>query len=152
MMATRKRAVDGIQQLIDRTCGPDVVASVVVDQVYAQMQHEALEFRHPRGGMAKYLEIPMFQKAPFWLENFAQHLLLKQGTAENRWAAHVGRPLRDVVKTHAPVEFGDLRASASLRVTAGGEVVVEEPARQPRLTGAELDGKDELRSQNLRYS
>lgn len=149
-MAT-KRASQGIRELIDRTCGPDVVASIVVDQVYAQLQHEALEFRHPRGGMAKYLEVPIKSEHPVWFQDFAEHLLLKQGTAERRWAVHVGRPAKKVVAKFAPVEFGDLRRSGALRVTAGGVVVLEEPADQPRLSDAELEGKEHLRAVGLGY-
>lgn len=150
-MTKQRAASRGIQQLIDNTGGPDIKASVVVDQVYAELQHEALEFRHPRGGRAKYLESPMFEGHRNWIQAFAEHLLLKQGTAERRWAVHVGRPLRDVVKKNAPVEFGDLRQSASLRVTAGGTVVLDEPAEQPRLSDASLEAKDHLRANGLGY-
>lgn len=150
-MASQKRASQGIAQLIDRTSGPDVEASVVVDQVYAQIQHEALEFRHPRGGMAKFLEVPVFSGCAGWIQDFAEHLLLKQGTAERRWAVHVGRPAAKVVRKYAPVEFGDLRESAALTVKAGSQVVLEEPAKQPRMSDAELDAKDQLRSMGLGY-
>ncbi len=139
-----------IQELIDRTAGPKVKATVTVDQVYAEIQHEALEFRHPRGGQAKYLEEPMFSHYGGWMQDFANGLLREGSRADEGWA-DVGRNLKDVVRTHAPVEFGDLRESAALRVQAGGATIVNEPARQPRLTDQELDAKDYMRHMGLSY-
>ena len=38
------------------------VVSVTYDGPYAIYQHEALEFKHPTGGHAKFLEIAMIEK------------------------------------------------------------------------------------------
>lgn len=139
-----------IQELIDRTAGPKIKATVTVDQVYAEIQHEALEFNHPRGGQAKYLEEPMFAGHGAWFQEFADGLLREGSRADEGWA-DVGRNLKDVVATHAPVEFGDLRQSAALQVRAGSAVVADEPARQPRLTDQELHAKDFMRHLGLSY-
>lgn len=137
------RASEGIQKLIDMTGGPRVVATVTVDQVYAADQHETLYYKHPRGGRAKYLEAPMFEEYAGWLQNFADHLLLKQGTAERRWAEHVGRPLKAVVAKNAPRALSDLRRSAALVVKAGSAIILDEPPLQHRLSREELGVLDD---------
>lgn len=139
-----------IQELIDRTSGPTLKATVVVDQVYAEIQHEALEFKHPRGGKAKYLEEPMFSGHAEWFQGFANRILDEGVLAEEEWS-DVGRSLKGVVATNAPVEFGDLRQSAGLTVRSGGSVVTNEPAAQSRLTDQELDAKDFMRHMGLGY-
>ena len=139
-----KQASQGIQDLIDRTTGPKIKATVVVDQVYAADQHESLHYKHPRGGRAKYLELPMYEGISGWLRGFADRLLVRGTDTSQEWAK-VGRKLKNEVPKNAPVEFGDLRGSASLVVREGASVVVNEPAKQPRLTEAEIDYKAELR-------
>lgn len=149
-MAVRK-ASQGIKLLRERTGGARVKAKVVVDQVYAEYQHEALEFRHPRGGRAKYLEGPLFEGFAGSIEEFAMGLLrVEEETAGRRWAG-TGRDLVRAVGTEAPIEFGDLRRSASLTVTEGRSIIVDEPAAQRRLTDLELHAKDIMRDQGLRY-
>lgn len=149
-MAIRK-ASQGIKLLRERTGGARVKARVVVDQVYAEYQHEALEFRHPRGGRAKYLEGPLFEGFARSIEEFALGLLrVEEETAGRRWA-DTGRALVHDVGTEAPLEFGDLRRSAGLTVTEGRRVVVEEPPLQRRLTDQELHAKDIMRDLGLSY-
>lgn len=146
----RKRAIDGIDDLIDRTGGPKVKATVTVNQPYAQDQHETLFYRHPRGGQAKYLEGPLMQNHPEWIQKFANRLLVRGTNAASEWGG-VGRSLvRQLPKT-APVEFGDLRNSGALTVKEGNRVIIEEPAKQPRLSESELDAKDYMRHMGVGY-
>lgn len=145
-----RKASVGIQDLIDRTTGPKVKATVTVNQPYAQDQHETLYYRHPRGGQAKYLEEPLFTKHPQWLQRFADRLLMRGKDAATEWGG-VGRALKNEVPKTAPVEFGDLRRSAGLTVTEGGNMVIEEPPAQDRLTDPELDAKDFMRHGGLGY-
>jgi len=149
-MATGKKASVGIQQLINRTAGPDLTASIVVDQVYAEIQHEALEFAHPRGGKAKYLEGPLFEETPYLLRQFATKFTISKQKTSKLWA-DCGKIIMDEVPYNAPREFGDLARSAALTVTEGGSVIKHIPARQGRLTDEELEAKDWLRSLGLGY-
>lgn len=143
-------ASEGIQDLIDRTAGPPIQSRVTVDQIYAQDQHETMYYRHPRGGGPKYLEGPLFAQHPKWIQEFANGLLREGSDAERGWGG-VGRSLVNQLPKSAPVEFGDLRQSGSLTVRAGSRVVISEPAKQKRLSEAELDAKDYMRSLGLRY-
>ena len=146
----RKRAVDGIQDLIDRTGGPKVKASIVVDQIYAANQHETLYFRHPRGGRAKYLEGPLFEDLAKNMQAFANRLLVRGTNTAREWGG-AGRAVKNAVAKNAPLEFGDLRKSAALTVTEGSRVVVNEPPAQKRLNDGELEAKDYMRSLGLGY-
>lgn len=139
-----------IDQLIRRTSGPEVVATVVVDQVYAEIQHEALEFAHPRGGQAKYLEEPLISGMPGRMRDVAAGLLDEDETAVGLWAS-AGRSVKDAVRENAPREFGDLGNSAALTVEEGGAQRVYEPPIQRRLTEQELDAKDFLRDMGVGY-
>lgn len=146
-----KRAVEGIRQLIERTGGGNIRATVEVDQPYAQDQHETLYYRHPRGGRAKYLEGPLFENYPQWIQGFADRLLSARKDASDLWAEECGTPLKKSVAKNAPKEFGDLAMSAALVVREGTSVVRSEPAAQPRLTEAELDAKDYMRAAGQGY-
>lgn len=145
-----KKAIDGIQDLLDRTGGSKIKATVTVDQPYAQDQHETLFYKHASGGQAKYLEQPLMSNHPKWLQQFANRLLVRNIEASNEWAK-VGRALKNEVPKNVPIDFGDLRQSAALTVKEGGSIVTEEPAAQPRLTEGELDAKDYMRSMGVGY-
>lgn len=145
-----KKATVGIQDLIDRTTGPQVKATVTVNQPYAQDQHETLFYRHPRGGRAKFLELPLYENATSWVNKFANRLLVRGARTDEEWGK-VGRELAKSVSKNAPLEFGDLRNSAGLVVKAGSRVVITEPPKQPRLSDAELDAKDYMRNMGLGY-
>lgn len=145
-----KKASAGLQDLIDRTGGPKLKATVTVNQPYAQDQHETLYYKHPRGGRAKYLEAPMFEEHGSWLEGFAKRLLVRGIEAPNEWAK-VGRKLKGVVPKNAPVEFNDLRMSAGLEVKEGAQTVITEPPEQARLTDQEILAKDHMRNMGVGY-
>lgn len=143
----RKRAVDGIQDLIDRTGGPKVVARVKVDQIYAKYQHESLDLKHTTG-QAKYLEAPMFENAPRLMQNFANRLLVRGTNTAREWGRHVGQPVHGYVRKFAPKLFGDLGQSASLTVKEGNTIVSSIPAIQNRLNKAQLKAKDKARGRH----
>lgn len=149
---TARKASQGIKLLRQRTGGARVKAKVTVDQIYAKYQHESLDLEHPRGGRAKYLEAPLFEGYNQSIEEFALGLLrVEEETAGRRWAG-TGRDLVRAVGTEAPIEFGELRRSASLVVTEGRKVVIDEPASAHRMTDTEIHDRDVLRRQGLDFS
>ena len=56
--------------------------------VYAQYQHEHMEFRHPRGGGPKYLEKPLMDHYRDYLDDYAKTLLHDGGrpAMRGRWS------------------------------------------------------------------
>jgi hypothetical protein len=121
-----------------------LTGKVIVDQVYAHYQHEHLEFRHPRGGMARYLEAPLIEGAYGIFGRVAREYLDDGGheamKREMESLAEDGG-----VATHAPVEFDDLRRSGHPQVWVGERLIFDRPPRQHRLTEEELRIKARLR-------
>jgi hypothetical protein len=141
-MAARTFA-DAARELRAMTgCPEHLKGTVTVDQVYAHYQHEHLEFHHPRGGEAKFLERPLFGHYRFYLQDYADSVLRDGGRpAMERAMEH----LSDQVETRAPVEFWDLRRSGHPQVFLGPRQVYDRPPKQRRLTEEELRIKSRIR-------
>lgn len=135
-----------IRQLEQEVGDTDLVGILVVDQVYAQYQHEDLSLRHPGGGQAKYLEKPLYDEAPSYLQRLADAVLdndINQAMARNM------EDLSREVYALAPIEFGDLKASGHPMVESGGEVVYDRAPLVGRLSEEEIDIKQGLRALGL---
>jgi hypothetical protein len=114
---------------------------VTVDQAYAHYQHEHLEFRHPRGGRALYLQAPLYEHYAGYLKDIAGEVLRDGGKrAMERSVEH----LSDRVEAEAPIEFGDLARSGHPEVIQGGRVIYGRPPKRHRLTEAELHAKSRM--------
>ena len=110
-------------------------ARVVVDQRYAHFQHEHLEFQHPRGGHAKFLERPLMDNYRDYLADYAGSVLHDGGqVAMRRSAEH----LSDQVEVQAPREWGDLLKSGHPQVHLGQREIYDRPPKVHRLTKEEL--------------
>lgn len=143
----RKRAFDGIQDLIERTGGPKIVTTVKVNQPYAQEQHEDLHNKHSGGRGPKYLEAPLFENSDKRLGEVARRLLMRgKPRVEDTWHDQMGEPLADDVRKRAPWMFGDLANSAGVVTKVGGRNVWITPPVRERLTARELKIKDEIRN------
>ncbi len=119
----------------------DISGQLVVDQVYAHIQHENLHYRHPRGGGAKYLERPLFENYPKYLQDYASTVLKDGGRAA---FARSMEHLSAQVQIHAPVLFYNLRRSGHPIVTVGGRTVYDRPPEVQRLTEAQLRAQNRL--------
>lgn len=118
--------------------------SVEVDQVYARYQHEGLDFKHPRGGQAKYLEQPFYANVPLYMRDIAARVLPRGDIVGGM--ADAMEDLSGEVFDKAPIEFLDLRASGHPTVRRGGAVVYDRPPMQARLTEPQLRAKSKLRA------
>ena len=115
---------------------------VTVDQIYAHYQHEHLEFRHPRGGRALYLQVPLFDHFGDYLADYARTVLDNGGQEAMQ---HSMERLSDEVEIHAPREFGDLLRSGHPEVRQGERTVYNRQPKQHRLSERELRIKARLR-------
>jgi hypothetical protein len=135
----------GTIDLAEKIGHGDLVGKLIVDQVYAASQHEGhwvtgplaghVIRQHPKGGQAKFLEQPMFEKADDYLKNLADSVLtgfLVQAMAENM------EDLADEVHDKAPRENEILRNSANPRVYDDGHEAYNRPPLFARLTSEEL--------------
>jgi hypothetical protein len=126
--------------------GQRVTGSVVVDQRYAQYQHERLDLHHPRGGRAKYLEGPLYDGYRTYLGWYAAEVLRDGGIkAIERAMGH----LSDQVEVSAPREFEDLMRSGHPVVKVGPKTVYDRPPHVSRLNADQLRGKSRLRMRAL---
>lgn len=115
-----------------------ITAAVEVDQRYAHYQHERMDLHHPRGGGAKFLERPLFERFRDFLKDYADTVLHDGGQpAMKRAAEH----LSDQVELTAPREWGDLMNSGHPTVTVGQRVVFDRAPKVGRLTEQELKVK-----------
>jgi hypothetical protein len=126
-----------IAELDDRVGHGDLTGTVIVDQVYAQYQHEGLNFHHPRGGQALYLQRPLMSNFGRYLEDIAATIL-----DEGPNPAMI-RNVEDLaeeggVATRAPILYDNLRASGHPIVTSDGTVIYDRAPRQHRLSEEEL--------------
>jgi hypothetical protein len=128
--------IDELRRMVG---GPDrLTGSCVVDQVYAHAQHEHMEWNHPRGGTAKFLERPLFDHYRDYLEDYARTVLDDGGQpAMKRSMEH----LSDEVEVTAPREWGDLMRSGHPKVEQGDRVIYDRAPKAGRLTEAELKAK-----------
>ena len=134
MAGTFAERIDVLSEMVGHG---DLTGSVVVDQLYAQIQHEHLEYRHPRGGQALYLQAPLMEHYDGYLGEIAR-TVLDDGGKEAMKAAVEDLAEDGGVATRAPVLYANLRASGHPSVTDNGERVYDRPPRQHRLTEDEL--------------
>lgn len=59
--------------------GPIAKFAIGYDTHYALLQHENLDFNHPRGGRAKFLEIPLGEALPSMPERVAAGITRRLG-------------------------------------------------------------------------
>ena len=62
------------RRVIEGGAGDAVVGEVGFNTPYALAQHERLDFNHPKGGKAKYLEDNLKDHADHYQDNLADHL------------------------------------------------------------------------------
>jgi hypothetical protein len=138
MTGTFAERIDELKQLTGN--GEPLTGTVTCDQIYAHFQHEHLEFHHPRGGGAKFLEQPLMRHYGDYLADIARTLLTDgPQPAMKRSVEH----LSDQVELSAPREWGDLMKSGHPTVTAGGRTVYDRPPKAARLTTTELRAKSQ---------
>lgn len=113
----------------------DLVGRVVVDQRYAAYQHVHQDLNHPLGGGPNYLSRPLLERARRHTRQLARGFLddgAKAAMADN---------LEDIcaqVAILAPLDFNDLRRSASPTVEDRGNVIYHRAPGVKRLTDSEL--------------
>jgi hypothetical protein len=124
-------------ELADMVGHGELTGMVEVSQLYAFAQHEHLEYRHPRGGQALYLQEPLMANYSRYLEGIAARLL-DEGPEPAMVDSMENLAEEGGVATKAPVLWSNLRASGHPSVTSDGETVYDREPRQHRLSEEEL--------------
>jgi hypothetical protein len=111
-----------------------IVAGCLVDQIYAQNQHQNLSFRHTRG-MAHYLGGPMMMNQAFLMRRIAGSVISPGGSHLRRAMIDTANDFADYVRRYAPQDpdIGDVLAnSGSPWVRDGGIEIYRRPPIKPR--------------------
>lgn len=106
-----------------------------------------MEFHHPLGGQAKFLEAPFFDHSTRYLETIANRL---HDEGVTRPMIDNMEDLSDRVLELSPVEFGDLRDSGHPTVEDNGEIVYDRPPVAHRQSAEELKAKHRLADTGVR--
>jgi hypothetical protein len=134
MASTFGDRIDELKELVGKG---DLKGTVIVDQVYAAVQHNSLDFAHPRGGEALYLTAPLMDHHAGYLQSYADRLL-EDGGEQAVIDATEDLAEDGGVAARAPVLYSNLRASGHPVVTSDGLTIYDRPPRQHRLTEEEL--------------
>jgi hypothetical protein len=144
-----KFVTEGYERLSKLVGTGNLKGSVEIDQLYAQDQHETFTYKHVHGGIPKYLSVPLSVRSSKYWEMLAK-ALLSDGQGAEKGMVRVVEDLSGQVRQLAPVEHGYLRNSAHPRVYDRGRVVYDRPARQRRLSEAEVDARVKATERRLR--
>lgn len=126
-------AIVGLERLAQAVGSGEIVASVTVDQPYAQRQHEELEWNHPRGGQAKYLEGPLFANYAQLMQGIANSLITPEGSDLVGGMIGAAEEMNGWVEDNAPRLDHILRYSGHPQVLDNGTVAYSRPAKAPRV-------------------
>lgn len=139
---------------------------VEVDQVYAAPQERGfwetgpnagVRIRnHPGGGQTHALRDSLYVPINEHMATLTRAVLTEDGSRLHHGAVEVADDIADEYAERAPVEVGDLRASASPSVIDDGVTTYHRPPTIPRLSRAALRAKaqanlDELYPGGLRH-
>jgi hypothetical protein len=124
MAGTFVARIDELQEKVGRG---DLTLRVNVHQAYAAAEHVRMYYRHPRGGMANYLEMP------FESEHGDMLRILADGVLEDLNAAAIDAvgKFEEWVREFAPVMSETLRDSCNLYVEDNGGQIYEKPQEAP---------------------
>lgn len=123
-----------------------IIGHVVVDQAYAQNQHQSAWFKHPDGGKAFFLRDPLFGRNARHMQMIADKAITSTGSDLSSGVMDAMEDLSTKgVYEEAPWEFADLRASGHPFVTDdGGQVIHNRLPHIGRLSREELRIKGQL--------
>lgn len=126
------RFVDGSRKLEEEVGDGNLVMGGVVGQPYAAAEHNRPYYRHPRGGMAGYLEIPYAAQRDEMIEKLALNAVTPNGSRLQDAAVEVAAEFDNMVRRNAPVREDILRDSTEYYVEDNGMLVFMSGQRDPR--------------------
>lgn len=121
-----------------------LTGQVVVDQVYAQYQHERLDLKHDPGRQGKYLEGPLHAQHTAYVQHLAEHVT--HGSLADAMADNMDGLVGQVDRL-APIDLVDLARSGHATVTDDGALTHDRPPKVPRLDEQALKAKATMRTQ-----
>lgn len=131
-----RNAIDGLQHLINEVGHGDLQARLIVDQAYAQRQHEELAWKHPHGGRAKYLEGPLLERSDELLRILADSLIDESGSSIESGMVRVAEKMSNFVEENAPHDENahELAHSGHPIVYSDGVTIYDRAPKVPRVS------------------
>lgn len=120
-----------IEELADAVGEGDLTAELVVDQAYAEVQHEREDYHHTVG-QAHYLEEPMMAMSGEFMEHLAESAITADGSELFFGMRDVSERLSRIVEDYAPQDTGELYLSGSPRTIDNGVERYHRPPYIPR--------------------
>ncbi len=111
----------------------DLVMGLVVHQPYAADQHVEGHYKHPKGGIARYVEIPYAAQRNDFLRELARNAVTEGGSDLNDAATSVAKQLDEIVRKNAPDMLNILKRSANVYVTDNGRETFRQSQKAPFL-------------------
>lgn len=118
--------------LMDQVGHGDITAGCLVDQPYAQDQHETLDYAHTHGGGPFYLGGPLFSHSVELIAELAPKVITKEGSNVQEGMIHIADTMAGYVRDNAPVLSSRLRHSAEPWVKDNGHEIYRRPSSAPR--------------------
>lgn len=126
-------AIEGLERLARAVGSGNISAICTVDQPYAQIQHENLDWQHPRGGQAKYLEVPLFANYAELMRIIASSLITSKGSDIVGGMARASEEMSKWVEDYAPRLDHILMYSGHPQVVDNGTVEYDRPPKMARV-------------------
>lgn len=124
--------VERARYLEEQVGDGNLVMGGIVGQPYAAAVHERAYYRHPRGGMAGYLEIPYAEQRDEMIQKLADNAITSEGSRLVDAAIEVAAEFDNMVRRNAPVEKDILRDSTEYYVEDDGTLIFTSAQRDPR--------------------
>jgi hypothetical protein len=123
-----------IDHLIDAVGRGRLRAHLMVNQAYAQNQHETVTFVHRHGGGPHYLSEPLMASYPALLQNIADKTITEHGSDIVTGMIETAEAMSQMVADNAPGDGADddLRRSGHPTVDRDGIILYDRPPLAPR--------------------
>lgn len=125
-------AIDGLEHFLHEVGNGAITAHLTVNQVYAHRQHVEKTWKHPRGGMAGYLEGPLELESALLFQMMADHLVSATGSDIVEGMIGVSEKMNRMVEDNAPRKYEILRYSGHPQVYDNDRIVYDRPPKQER--------------------
>lgn len=133
-MAGAEQFIRRIDRLDQQVGQGNIVAGCIVDQIYAQNQHQNLRFHHTVG-RAHFLGGPLMENRTSLMVGIARSIIDEGGSHLRREMIDVSEKMAGYVLANAPrdPDIGDVLAnSGAPYVTDQGQPIYRRPPVQPR--------------------
>lgn len=124
--------VERIEDLKHQMGRGHISAHCVVDQAYAQNQHQTVTFVHHHGGRAFYLGAPLMENWMVLFARIAEKCITVTGTDVESAMIETAEWMAQAVFENAPRKISELATSGHPFVLRDGAIVYDRPPISPR--------------------